>query len=177
LTREYFEDYILRFDGNMLNRRTAEVFIYPDRLVRKYSPQQITEEVTLLDSLNVLTIKISSQVQGVLELIPGFPGSRQAQDFEVRWEREYGMLHVGQRVLMQENEDNKLPAWTALATRPVAAYVPHEAKVQTAFASLFVAPTFLPGTLRATLRDSALFYVIVGGDTKELISGRSHEIR
>jgi len=174
LTREYFEDYVLQFDGNMLDRRTAEVFIYADRLLRKYSPQQITEEVILLDSLNVLAIKVSSQVQGNLMLITGFPGSQQPQDFEVRWEREFGMLHVGQRALMDDGKSGKLPAWTAVATRPAATYVPYEANERAALAKLFFAPTFVPGALHVTLRDSVLFYVIVGGDSKELMSVRSH---
>jgi glycogen debranching enzyme len=173
-TREYFEDYLLQFDGNPLNRRTAEAHIYPDRLVRKYSPQQITEEVILLDSLNVLAIKISSQVQGQLAFVPGFAGSRLAQDFEVRWERDFGMLHVGQRVLMNQDKDRKLPAWTAVASRPMATYSPHPLAEQASLANLFVAPAFLPGTMHVTLRDSAFFYVIVGGDSKELMSVRSH---
>jgi len=170
LTQEYFEDYILRFDGNILDRASAEILIYPDRMVRKYSPQQITEEVALLDSLNVLSITVTSQVQGGLELIPSFPGSRQAQDFEIRWEREFGLLHLRQKALMQNDQAGKSPAWTAIATRPVASFAPFDARQREAYAKLFPLPSFAPGSLYATLQDVAVFYVIVGSDTKKLIA-------
>jgi len=171
LTQEYFEDYVLRFDGNILDRGSAEIFIYPDRMTRKYSPQQITEEVALLDSLSVLSITVTSEVQGSLELIPGFPGSRQAQDFEVRWEREFGLLHVGQKTLMQNDQAGKPTAWAAIATRPAASFVPFDARQREAYSKLFQLPAFVPGSLYVTLQDAAVFYVIVGSDTKKLITG------
>ena len=171
LTQEYFEDYVLRFDGNLLDRGSAEIFIYHDRMVRKYSPQQITEEVTLLDSLNVLSINVMSQVQGSLELIPGFPGSRQAQDFEVRWEREFGMLHIGQKAQPQDAQASKSPAWTAISTHPTASFVPFDARQREAYSKLFQLPAFVPGSLYVTLQDSAVFHVLVGGDAKKHITG------
>lgn len=171
LTQEYFEDYVLRFDGNILDRGSAEVLIYPDRLVRKYSPQQITEHVTLLDSLNVLSINVTSQVQGSLELIPGFPGSRQAQDFEVRWEREFGMLHIRQKALPQDAQAGKSPAWSAISTHPTASFALFDARQREAYTRLFSLPTFVPGSLFVTLQDSAVFHVLVGSDTKKLITG------
>ena len=170
-TQEYFEDYVLRFDGNTLDRGSAEIFIYPDRMIRKYSPQQITEEVALLDSLNVLSITVTSQVQGGLELIPGFPGSRQALDFEVRWEREFGLLHIGQKALMQNDQAGKSPAWTGIATRPAASFAVFDARQREAYSKLFPLPAFVPGSLYVTLQGAAVFYVIVGSDTKELITG------
>ncbi len=171
MTQEYFEDYVLRFDGNILDRGSAEAFIYPDRMIRKYSPQQITEEVILLDSLNVLSITVTSQVQGGLELIPGFPGSRQEQDFEVRWEREFGLLHIGQKSLMRNEQAGKPPAWTVIATRPSASFIPFDVRQRDAYARLFSVPAFVPGSLYVTLQDVAVFYVIVGSDTKKLITG------
>lgn len=177
LTQEYFEDYILQFDGHMLDRRTAEVFIYPDRLVRKFSPQQISEEVILLDSLNVLAIKVFSQAQGKLTFIPGFAGSRRPQDYELHWEQDFAMLHVGQRALMDASKGGKLPAWTAVASPTLqggTTFVPYETNECVNLAKLFVAPTFVPGCLQVALRDSAWFYIIVGGDAKELMSVRNH---
>lgn len=171
LTHEYFEDYLLRFDGNILDRGSAETVIYPDRMIRKYSPQQITEEVALLDSLNILSITLTSQVQGGLELIPGFPASRQAQDFEIRWEREFGLLHLGQKALMQNDRADPSPAWTAIATRPAASFAPFDARQSDAYSRLFPLPAFVPGSLYITLKDAAVFYVIVGSDTKKLITG------
>jgi hypothetical protein len=170
LTQKYFEDYLLQFDGNPLIRSRAEVFIYHDRLVRKHSPQQVTEEITLVDSLNVLAVKVTSEVQGVLEMIPGFPGSRLASDFEVRWEREFGVLHVGQRPAMRSAGDSKMPV-TLVTTRPAASFAPYDARQSGAFSKLFASPTFFPGSLQVALRDSAVFYVIAGGDTKKLAAG------
>jgi len=177
LTREYLEDYLLEFDGHRLERRTAAVHIYPDRLVRKYSPQQITEEVTLLDSLNVLAVKVSSEVQGKLALIPGFPGSRRAQDFVLRWEPEFAILQVGQRALMELESDKKVAAWTAVTSSSSAGdlhYAAFEATDGEAISKLLVAPTFVPGALQVTLRDSVTFFVIVGGDAAEVMSVRHH---
>jgi len=171
LTREYFEDYLLLFDGNALNRNTAEVSVYSDHLVRKYSPQQIVEEVFLLDSLNVLSIKVTSQVHGNLEFVPGFAGSRAAQDFETHWEREFGLLHVWQRGAMQNTDAGKTPARVALATRPAARFASYDDRQREAIAKRFSLPTFFPGSLQVALRDSALFYVVIGGDTKSLVTG------
>lgn len=170
-THEYFEDYLLQFDGNVLDRSSADVFIYSDRIVRKYSPQQITEEVSLLDSLNILKIKITSQVHGAIEMIPAFPGSRRPQDFAIRWEREFGMLHVGQKELMENASAGKLPAWAVVATRPTASFAAYDANQRERFAKLFASPAFLPGALHTALRDSVLFYVMVGGDTNKLMTG------
>jgi hypothetical protein len=151
--QEYFEDYLLEFDGVPLDRRVAEVWIYPDRLKRRFSPQPIYEEVYLLDSLNVLAIKVVSTVPGTLDFIPTFSGSNRASDFEQSWQSDLGMLVLGQRSLINRQSEFFLPAWTAVFGQPAGSFIPFkefsfskfhcpEAPARRTFAAFARAPVF-----------------------------------
>jgi glycogen debranching enzyme len=168
--QKYFEDYFLAFDGVPLDRRAAEVWIYPDRLKRKYSLPPITEELFLLDSLNVLAIKVASSVPGMLDFIPAFSGSNRASDFEQIWQEEHGVLLLGQRNLINRQSEFSLPAWTAVFGHPTGSFIPFTAEEQKSHSRQFVISAYLPGRLRVNLRDSVFFYVAVGQDHASLIS-------
>ncbi len=168
--QEYLEDYFLEFDGVPLDRRVAEVWIYPDRLKRRFSPQPIYEEVYLLDSLNVLAVKVVSATPGTLDFIPAFSGSNRADDFEQSWQGDLGMLVLGQRSLINRRSEFSLPAWTAVFGQPAGRFIPFTAEEQKLRSRQFVAPTYFPGRLRANLRDSAFFYVAIGQDRASLLS-------
>ncbi|MDZ7292955.1 MAG: hypothetical protein ONB44_24465 [candidate division KSB1 bacterium] len=172
--QEYFEDYFLEFNGQPLERRTAEIRIHPDHLERRFAPQRIREEVYLLDSLELLVVKIVSPQPGVIDFIPAFSGSSKAADFQQNWQKQEGLLYLGQRRLVQGSETERIgisrPGWIAASSWPVGRFIPLAEDEQRARRRHFVAPAYLPGRLRVHLRDSVFFYIIVGHDHPELVS-------
>ncbi len=170
LGQEYFEDYLLEFNGVPLERRAAEVWIYPDRLRRKYSSPAIFEEIFLLDSLNVLAVKVVSPSPGTLDFIPAFSGSHRAGDFEQSWQSGAGMFLIGQRSLLNRQSEILFPAWAAVYGQPSASFMAFTTEEQQSRRRKFPVPAYLPGRLRANLRDSVFFFVVVESDYPRLLS-------
>lgn len=171
--QEYFEDYFLEFNGVPLERRNAEIWIYPDRLKRKYSSPPVSEEIFLLDSLNVLAVKVVSPTPGTVDFIPAFSGSNRASEFEQVWREDSGMLLLGQRSLLNRQGEFLPPAWTAVYGQTSGSFIAFTPEEQKSRSRRFAVPAYLPGRLRIDLRDSAFFYIAVGQGRTELIGWKN----
>jgi len=167
MTYEFLEDYILQVDGVTLARETAESEVYPDRLVRRYKKSGIGEELTLLDSVNVLVLELRAPGPRKFSFLPGVSGPSRPTAFEAYWEEGPGILFISQKSRLQEADHSKYPKWMGITSVPPGKFF-LDPEANASFAPLFAAPAYVPGALTVDGVDTVRVFVIVGFTPEEI---------
>jgi len=74
-----FDDFYIFVDGKLLPRSESSASITPIKLMRKYTQRDLTEEIYFPDNKHVLTIRLSSNQQHDITIIPGFNSKPETQ--------------------------------------------------------------------------------------------------
>lgn len=88
-----FEQYWIRLGEKTLAHKTAEVIVTPWNLTRKYFSDAATEEVVFCDSLNLLSIRLTSDHRGEMQFIPALSQYWEQAETELRNTGEYVVKH------------------------------------------------------------------------------------
>lgn len=88
---KYLEDYDIRLGSNRLDAAMLEsTLVYPDRLVRHYKLYNTRETLTLLDSINAVTVEIETDYRGEVTIVPWvsfrYIWEVKPAKYEVTWE-------------------------------------------------------------------------------------------
>lgn len=91
-TIRYLDDYILKSNGSILDRKNArEIIIFPDRIKRTYA-NGVVESTYLLDHENCLVIELTANAVQSFEFHPLFASSLDFSAMEKTWSRRDDLL-------------------------------------------------------------------------------------
>jgi glycogen debranching enzyme len=161
MTYDFLEDYLIEVDGELLERGKAEAEVYPDRVVRRYVERGLQEEVTLLDSVDVLVVELRAPGPRRVKLLAGVSGPSQPTAFETYWEPDEGILFIAQRARLQESNHSRYPKWMGITSVPRGTFS-FDPETNASFAPLFGAPTYVPGSLTVGDVDTVRIFFVVG---------------
>ena len=109
---EVIDDYALLIDGKPLSRADVlKAVVYPDFLVRYY-PNDIREEVRIIDSLAMFAISVTSPSPVELSIIPYFTEGRKSTDYEIVLENHLVLL--ARVAHLQGNLPSPAPLWLSI---------------------------------------------------------------
>ncbi len=169
-TVEFLEDYIIEANGKTLNREEAVVYVYPNKIVRRYEGLELMEEVALLDSMPVLTIKLTSPRKLPLTLIPLISGSNRSKEYATYWADDDHLLYISRKNDTDVPKIQEIPVWTGVYTYPKAEFLDSDTDFQRYYVSYGRKEGFLPGKLNLFLDGTAYIFIIVGDDKNDLMN-------
>jgi len=176
-THEFFEDYILEVEGTMLKREDAEVYLHPDKLVRSYPNVNLNEEITLLDTIPVLVIKLTSENKRQLSFLPHFSEIRRSKNFVTYWSEDDRLLYIANQNHLERNSKEDYPVWTGIYIFPNADFNSTDVDLRQSYVGLVRKDVFLPGELSFQLDTTAYIFIIVGDDKKDIVSVRQRILK
>ena len=176
-THEFLEDYAIEINGRVLKRETADAYLYPNKLIRKYDNLDFKEEITLLDSLPVLVIKLTSSKKLQLALIPFISGASQSKNFITYWTEEDRLLYIAKKKHIVRSKDENYPVWTGVCTHPHAEFLDLDSDLQRAYVGLKKKDRFLPGKLNFLLDGTAYIFFIIGDNKNDVLQKRKQVLR
>ena len=176
-TYEFLDDYILEVNGTVLKREISEAYLYPDKLVRKYIDFDLQEEITLLDSLPVLIIKLESNKKLSITLGPFISSQSPSRKFVTYWAEEDKLLYVAKRNHTVRSEREDYPVWTAIYTFPNARFLESDSDVNKSYVGFSKENNFLPGKLNFFLDNTAYIFFIIGDNKNDVLIKRKHVLK
>lgn len=173
LTYEYLEDYIIEISDVLLSRSQAEVHLMGDKLIRHFKSVSVEEEISMADSLPILTIKIRSKQKTPMAIAPLISGSNQKQDFEIDWSNADKVLYIARKNHLARNDNNNSPIWLGVCSYPEGEYsatgldlVPNKFK-------LAEEKVINPGKINIYLESEALIFFIIGDTKNDVLETRN----
>ena len=176
-THEFLEDYIIEVNGKALNKGNAEAYLYPNKLIRKYENLELDEEITLLDSLPVLVIKLTSPKKLPLALVPCISGSNRSKNFVTYWTDEDKLLYIAKKNHMVRNEKEDYPVWIGIYTYPQAEFLSSDADIRKSYVGFNKSEGFLPGKLNYFLDGTAYIFFIIGDNKSDVLQKRKRVLK
>ncbi|NOZ60065.1 MAG: hypothetical protein GXO74_00135 [Calditrichaeota bacterium] len=173
LTEEFLEDLLLEIGGKPLDRGQAKTTLYPDSLKRFYSQLQLTETITLPDSIPALIMRLESPKRYLLKIVPVVSGSRRLRDFNISWDTNEKILFVSRRNQFVQNPQNHKVSLMGIFSYPLSDFFDGEFGN---FTSLNLHQKFnsvVAGELNTMLDRKALVLVILGDTKKEITTLRN----
>ncbi len=171
-TEEYLEDFMLEVDGKVIRRENAEALLYPTKLVRKYETPELEEEVTLLDSMPVLSIKIKAKAKHTLGFVPVVPATDKKDNLRQVWSTDDNMLFFSTQVRMQKANLSQYPKLAGICTFPAAEYKNISNARLVSYDSKVKQEVFIPGKIVIPLDDISYIFVIVGENKADILKKR-----
>jgi len=171
-TIEYLDDYIIEVNGRVLNRRNAEVTLYSDKIVRTYTDYPLTEEVTLMDSLPVLVIKLVSGKKLPITFLPVISGITASRRDVAFWAGEDKFLYIRNRSLRVSQQVTGDEYWSGIFVFPEAEYVKVNPDIKKFYVGHSSGQGFLPGKLTSFIDNPVYIFVIIGEGKKDIIEKR-----
>jgi len=168
LTYEYLEDYIIEISGVWLSRLQAEVHLMGEKLIRHFKSVSVEEEISMADSLPILTIKIRSKQKTPMAISPLISGSNKKQDFEIDWSTADKVLYIARKNHLVRNDNNNYPSWLGICSYPEGEYITTGLDRVTNKYKLAEEKVINPGTINIYLESEALIFFIIG-DTKNQV--------
>lgn len=158
--RKMLDDYLLSVDGRPL-RRSGDVsaVVYPHQLVRQYE-DGVREAVTLLDSINALSVEIQGVEGSSVRLTPLFSDATRQSSFQVT----YGdhLLLIARKNHLSRTKKENFPVWVCVAGDEDLAVRTDEFSVGSLFS---------PANAETPVRDKrARFFLLVGDTENEVIA-------
>ncbi|MCI0515287.1 hypothetical protein L0128_18895 [candidate division KSB1 bacterium] len=124
--QEYLDDYLLKVNDEILDRQTASVEIYPDRIRRYYARHQLSEEIHLDRQENLLIITLRSQPRQAISCYPLISEPAAAQAYIVHWQENDHLLFLARKKHLIRSTAEDYPVWLGMATLPEPVFVPEE---------------------------------------------------
>ena len=176
-THEFLEDYLIEVNGQPLKRETADAYLHPNKLIRKYEDIEITEEITLLDSIPVLVVKINSIKKLPISVIPIISGTGQSKNYVTYWTEEDKLLYIAKKNHMVRKENENYPVWTGVSTFPNAEFLDSDSEIKRAYVGYGEKKSFLPGRLNFILDGTAYIFTIIGDNKEDVLQKRKHVLK
>ena len=176
-TVELLEDYILEVNGKPLNRKDSEAFLYPNKVVRKYSSINFEEEVTLMDSLSVLSIKLKSSQKIRISIIPIISKEKNNEKYIQLWSGEDRLLFIAPKNLKKEDQTENNLLLTGIFTYPNSEYLDISKNSNKTYVGFAKKKDFLPGKLDFYLDGTAHIFIIVGKDKQHILNMRKQALQ
>lgn len=174
LTEKYVEDYVVFVDGAPLQRRTAEVHILRNRLVRIYPDSALIEEVVLADTANVLTVRFTLKHPRRLTFCPVLSGSRNAGDFVLETSQD-GTTYYASRRPAEPNEANGSPLYISVFSEPTAQAQELGRAIRDSLAAQFSNPVFVPCQFSLLAEQQALFFIAIDAQKSDYVATKARE--
>ncbi|MBD3287204.1 hypothetical protein GF337_00230 [candidate division KSB1 bacterium] len=169
-THEFLEDYVLEVKGRPISRSNAEIYLYPNKLVRKYSDIPLEEEVSLSDSLPVLVVKLTSTEKLPLAVSPQISEDGTSKNFINHWKEDENVLFIAKRSHTARKEEDDYPVWTGIYVYPGASFTGSNASGSNV--RMVNREGFIPGKLTFELDGTAYVFVVVGDDKNDVLEKR-----
>lgn len=173
LTHEYLEDYVIEAAGVPLSRSQAEVHLMGNSLIRYFKKLKLEEEITMVDSLPVLLIKIRSKQKTPLTLIPLISGSTRPQDFVVDWASSEKALFIARKNHLVGNNENNCPIWLGIHTYPEGEFTIAGTEKMVQKFTRTKQKAFCPGKINIYLESEAIILFIIGDNKSNLLKNRN----
>jgi hypothetical protein len=172
---EFLEDYLLKVDDEILDRRYASSEIFAMKLVRHYFDNQMSEEVELIAGENMVLVTLRSQKRCMISLYPGVSLSPDMNDYILHWHDTEHTVFVAQRKHLIRSLQEDYPVWIGITSLPEPIFVPEDKSILTNQISE-VTPVFIPGRLSFQM-DSVAVIIFVVGDIRDdvIVSKRKIE--
>jgi glycogen debranching enzyme len=152
------DDYRITMRGDTLKKETSGAEAFPHQLVRQY-PNGVTETITMLDSVDALTIELRNLRATVVHFAPLFGGSPRFGDYIVKWERK--VLLIALKRHLHRTASENYPVWIGITSAPLITSV--RADADTVAAGL----PFSPAELVSHPWHDRTTFVLVAGDSAE----------
>jgi len=175
LTEEFLEDLLIEVGGKPLDRSQAKTTLFPDSLKRVYSSLDLTETVTLPDSLPALIFRLESSKRYLLKIVPLISGSRRLRDFNINWDANEKILFVSRRNQLVQNDKNRLISMMGIFSYPLADFFDAEFGTVPPQRKTLKFNSVQAGELNTMLDGRALLIIILG-DTKKGITALRNKI-
>jgi hypothetical protein len=175
-TEEYFEDYLLEINGSLLSRESSESHLFSNRLVRKYTAAGLEEDISLLDSIPIMTIKLTAKQKQSVAFTPIIAKSNEADQIRQAWTEEDNILYLSTQSRIQKANSTDIPKLTAICTYPISEY--HEQTGNNAtYHGKVKQSVFIPGKLKFDMDGTAYIFIIVGENKADILQKRKYVLR
>ncbi len=174
-THEFWEDYALEANDSPLSRENAEIHLYPNKLVRKYSDVPVEEEVTLSDSLPVLVVKLTSTEKLSMAVSPQISDNGNSKNYINQWKEEDHILFIAKRSHTVRNDKDDYPVWTGVYVYPGATFT--GSNYSGSNVRMVASEGFVPGQLAFVLDGTAYIFFIIGDDKNDVLAKRKHVLK
>ncbi|MBN2090930.1 hypothetical protein JW964_15060 [candidate division KSB1 bacterium] len=172
---EFLEDYLIKVDDEILDRRYASTEIFNLKLVRHYFDNQIVEEVELITGENLMLVTLKSPKKCLVSLYPGVSLSADMNDYILHWHDTEHIVFVAQRKHLIRSLQEDYPVWIGMTSLPEPIFVSDDKAIQANQLSEMT-PVFIPGRLSFQM-DSVAVIIFAVGDIRDdiIISKRQTE--
>ncbi len=176
LTHKFLEDYIIELGSNELSRSKAEAHLMGDKLIRFFKNLSVEEEVSMADSLPLLTIKIHSEQKIPMAITPLISSSNQKQDYILDWSTSDKILYIAQKNHLVRNDDSNYPVWIGICTYPEGEFTPGVESLSNS-SQIIEQKIFYPGKINIYLENDVFIFFILGDSKKEVLRNRNQMLK
>ncbi len=165
---EFLEDYLIKVDDEILERRYASSEIFDLKLVRHYFDSQILEEVELIAGESLMLVTLKSQKKCLVSLFPGVSFSENLNDYILHWHDTEHTVFVAQRKHLIRSQTEDFPVWFGITSFPEPVFVPDDKSVPANQLSGMTS-VFIPGRLSFQMDSLAVIIFAVGDIRDDII--------
>lgn len=173
LTHKFLEDYIIEASDVLLSRQEAEVHLMGDRLVRHFNNVAVEEEISVSDSLPILTVKLRSIQKTYLAIAPLISGADEKQNLNINWSNSDKVLYVSRNKKLVHNNHNNFPEWLGIFTYPEGEYSTTGIEHLTKKPESARKNMFCPGKINIYFNSEALVLFVIGNSKNEVLNNRN----
>jgi len=177
LTHKFMEDYFLEIGETVLNRSLAEVKLCNDSLIRSYPTPQLTEHVSIIDSLPAMIIRINTQHPNHLAFTPILSGSDKVNDYIINWSTTEKILYYARKNHLVRNDRRNYPVWTGVSSYPPGEYSETGIDYLLKMPLILDENIVLPGKINVYLEKQAFILIIVADGKNEVSQIRNQLFR
>ncbi|OQX94955.1 hypothetical protein B6I21_07930 [candidate division KSB1 bacterium 4572_119] len=173
LTHEFLEDYVLEVGGTLLERSQAKAVLSSDSLTRIYNSFDITEKISISDSLPVMIANIKCKNKYPFAITPMISGSAKARDYVVHWSSIDKILYIARKNHVVRNDNANYPAWIGISTYPAGEFSEISNDFPKRENSFFDEKSFIPGKINIFLEENAYLFFIIGDNKEDVLQLRN----
>lgn len=177
LTYKFLEDYLIEISGITLSRSQAESHLMGDKMIRFFKNLSVEEEVTMADSLPILSIKIRTKQKTPIAIAPLIAGMDQEQLFLVDWSNADKTLYIARKHHLVRNNEHNYPVWIGICTYPEGEFLTTELENPKSKTPNTQQQTFCPGKINIYLESEAIILFILGDSKNEILKNRNIMLR
>lgn len=177
LTYKFLEDYIIEISGITLSRSQAESHILGDKMIRFFKNLSVEEEIAMVDSLPILSIKLRTKQKTPMAIAPLIAGFHQEQDFIVDWSASDKILYIAQKHHLVRNNESNYPVWIGICTYPEGEFTTTELENSKIKSRSLKEKVFYPGKINVYLESEIIILFILGDSKNEVLKSRNNMLR
>ncbi|HUL45321.1 MAG TPA: amylo-alpha-1,6-glucosidase [Bacteroidota bacterium] len=155
MSAEVMDDYAISIDGKKLTKSDAYASVDPLQLVRSYR-NGIKETVTLLDSVDAISVEVDGIRGSNISIGPLLSGSLSSRDYEMTW--DHSILLIARKNHTERKSSEDYPVWIGVTFA--------EGTTLVDWHSDTIGTDFLPASVRKEPAEAHAEMIFVAGDTK-----------